>query len=252
MELRTIKFHVPSGHEFEIREQNGEDEDILSNPREMRTLLHLSRFIAAITVRSTYTASGKLTMKDALNLPLLDRYCILLQSRIFSLGETLEFDYQWAPNRSVKYEEDLTNYLFEDYSQAPSEEEMEAKPYAIPLYPDPSIIDGKEFTLSSGKKIFWQAANGNTEQTILKLSDEKRTRNAELMARNLMLDVDGKFEKVQNFTLFSVRDMAEIRKLVNTYDPAFQGISDIEDPETGQTAQYPILAAPGFFFLTEL
>ena len=59
MELRTIKFHVPSGHEFEIREQNGEDEDILSNPREMRTLLHLSRFISVITVRTTYTADRK-------------------------------------------------------------------------------------------------------------------------------------------------------------------------------------------------
>ena len=252
MELRTIKFHVPSGNEFEIREQNGEDEDILSNPREMRTLLHLSRFISAITVNTTCTETGKLTMKDALNLPLLDRYCILLQSRIFSLGETLEFDYQWAPNRTVKYEEDLNNYLFEDYSQIPSDEEMEAKPYAIPLYPDPSIIDGKEFTLASGKKVFWQAANGNTEQIILKLNEDKRTRNAELMARNLMLEVNGKFEKVQNFTLFSVRDMAEIRKLVNTYDPAFQGLSDIEDPETGQVTQYPILAAPGFFFLTEL
>ena len=129
---------------------------------------------------------------------------------------------------------------------------MDAKPYAIPLYPDPSIIEGKEFTLSSGKKIFWQAANGNTEQIILKLNEDKRTRNAELMARNLMLEVDNKFEKVQNFSLFSVRDMAEIRKLVNTYDPAFQGLSDIEDPETGQVTQYPILAAPGFFFLTEL
>lgn len=252
MELRTIEFFVPSGNKFEIREQNGEDEDILSNPREMRNLLHLSRFIAAITVNTTWTKTGKLTMKDALDLPLLDRYCILLKSRIFSLGETLDIQYQWAPGRTVSYEEDLNNYLFEDYGEVPSEEEVNSKPYAIPLYPDMSIIDGKEFTLASGKKIFWQAATGNTEQSILKLSEEKRTRNAELITRNLQLEVNGTFEKVQNFSLFSVRDMAEIRKLVNTYDPTFQGLSDLEDPETGETVQYPLLAAPSFFFLTEL
>lgn len=252
MELRTFEFTAPSANIFTIREQNGEDEDILSNPREMKTLLHLSRYISAIVVSTTFTRTGKLTLADALALPLLDRYCILLQSRIFSLGETLEFEYQWSPNHTVSYEEDLTKYLFSSYDSTPSEEELNSKPNAIPFYLDPSIIEGKEFTLASGKRVWWQAANGNTEQTILKLSEDKRTRNAELVARNLKLEVDGKFESVKNFTLFSVRDMAEIRKLVATYDPTFAGMTDLENPDTGEIIQYPILAAPSFFFLTEL
>lgn len=252
MELtnRTTTFVAPSGATYEIREQNGEDENILSNPKEMRTLLHLSRFISAIVVKNTIT-NGRLTLEDALNLPLLDRYCILIQSRIFSIDNILKFEYNWGQN-TVTYEDNLEDYLFSDYSQAPSAEEINEKPNAIPFYPDPEIIDGKEFTLNSGKKIIFHAATGKSEQELLKLSEDKRTRNAELISRDLELCVEGNYEKVRNFSLFSVKDMTEIRKLVNTYDPAFMGLTDIEDPNTGRVDQFPLLAAPSFFFPTEL
>lgn len=255
MELRTITFKAPSGFTYSIREQNGEDEDILSNPREMRTLTHLARFIAAITVDTDFTSSHKLTLNDALALPLLDRACILLQSRIFSIGETLEFSYTWElPDGSTKhceYEEDLTKYLFDDYSVVPSEEEMEAKPDAVPFYPDPAIIEGKEFTLASGKKVWWQAATNKSEQILFNMPEDKRTRNAELIARNLMLEVNGQLERVTNFSMFSVRDMAEIHKLVKTYDPYFMGLTEVENPITKEKIQYPVISAPGFFFLNE-
>jgi hypothetical protein len=255
MELRTITFMAPSGHKFTIREQNGEDDSILSNPREMRNLLNLSRFISAITVETTATANGKLTMKDSLGLPLLDRYCILLYSRIFSLGEILEFSYEWPDDNGkttkYDYEEDLTKYLFDDYSKVPTEEEMEAKPYAVPLYPDLDIINGKEFTLSSGKKVWLKAATSNSEQYILNLPEDKRNRNAELISRELKLEVEGKMERVYNFSMFSVKDMNELHKLVKTYDPTFVGITDIQDPRNGNTAQVSIMGFPSFFFLME-
>ena len=112
MELRTIQFTAPSKHIYEIREQNGEDEDILSNPLEMRTLMHLSRYISAIVIKTTFTNSGKLTVEDALNLPLLDRYCILIKARIFSIGPELNFDYSWGKS-VIQYEEDLNKYVFD-------------------------------------------------------------------------------------------------------------------------------------------
>jgi hypothetical protein len=254
-ELRTLQFVAPSGHTFTIREQNGEDEEILSNPIEMRTLLHLSRFISAIVVDTDATTNHKLSMKDALNLPLLDRYCILFKSRIFSLGEIIEFNYEWTkPNgtkNSVLYEEDLNNFLFENYGEVPSDDEMDSKPDAIPLYPDPAIVEGKEFTLDSGKKIRFKAATSNSEQYIFNLPENKRTRNSELVARDLMLEVEGKFEKVTNFRIFSVRDMNEIHKLVKIWDPAFLGLTEITNPDTNETEMYPIIGAPSFFFLME-
>ena len=51
MEFRTFRFTGPSGFEYEIREQNGADEDILSNLSDMKTLMNLTKFIAAIVIR---------------------------------------------------------------------------------------------------------------------------------------------------------------------------------------------------------
>jgi hypothetical protein len=44
--------------------------------------------------------------------------------------------------------------------------------------------------------------------------------------------------------------MAEIHRLVNTVDPIFHGYTQIENPETGNMMDYPIMAAPDFFYLT--
>jgi hypothetical protein len=251
MELRKFTFTTPSGYEVTIREQNGEDEDILTNPRDAANLMNLSKFMAAIIVNSNITPSGKVTLKDVLALPLLDRYCILFQSRIFSLGETLEISYQWPGSKEpTLYEENLNNYLF-DYSTQPTQEELDSKPYAIPYYLEPDNLVNKVITLESGKVISFDCLTGNSEQFILNLEESKKTRNSELLARNLKLEVDGVMEKVHNFSLFSVRDMAEIRKAVATYDPIFTGVTELENPETGEKTLYPILASSNFFFLTE-
>jgi hypothetical protein len=64
--------------------------------------------------------------------------------------------------------------------------------------------------------------------------------------------VDGNWEKVQNFKLFSVKDMAEMRKEISTMDPTFTGTTEIEDPITHNKTQVSILAVPTFFYLTEV
>ena len=252
--LRTISFKSPSDHMFTIREQNGEDEDILSNPRDSKDLTNLTKFIAAIVVKTDFTNNGKLTVDDALNLPLLDRYCILLESRRFSLGDTLDITYNWlsenGKSTQVDYEELISNYLF-DYGTVPTEEEMEAKPFACPFYPSPDKLKERVVVLASGKVVAYDCMTGEGERYLLNLPEEKRTRNSELLARNLKLEVNGKFEKVQNFSNFSVRDMAEIRKEIATMDPLFQGLTKLDNPETGETIMFPIMASQSFFYLTE-
>lgn len=247
--LRTIEFIGPSGHSFTIREQNGEDENILSNPSDVKNLMNLTKFISAIVVKTNFTKTGKLSIQDSLELPLLDRYCILIKSRIFSLGDTLEFTYRWD-NKEVEYEEDLNLFVFDNYGENPSESELDSKPNAIPYYPlteSHGIIE----QLSSGKVISYDILTGKGEQFIITLPESKRTRNAELMARNLKLQVDGKFETVHNFSSFTVREMAEIRRIIKSNDPVFEGLTDIVNPETGEVIKYPIMASPTFFYLTE-
>jgi hypothetical protein len=86
----------------------------------------------------------------------------------------------------------------------------------------------------------------------MKLGMENISRNKDLIARNLRLKVEGNWEKVQNFKLFSVKDMAEMRKEISTMDPTFTGTTEIEDPITHNKTEISILAVPTFFYLTEV
>lgn len=170
------------------------------------------------------------------------------------MGEEVEFTYKWDNKDSVTYSQDLREFLF-DYAVLPIEQEMEEKPNAIPYYPGRKGEDGftlMQYTeeLNSGKVIQFELMDGEKESQMVQLSPSKLTRHSTLLLRNLKLKVDDKFEKVENFSLFSSRDMAEIHRLVNTVDPIFHGYTQIENPETGNIIDYPIMAAPDFFYLT--
>ena len=112
-------------------------------------------------------------------------------------------------------------------------------------------LKDNDLQLTSGKLIRWDYLDGNGEITLINLTPKQRTRNSKLLARNLRLLVDGNWDKVTNFSLFSVKDMAEMRKGILSMDPEFLGITDITNPDTGQVIQYPIMMAPTFFYLTE-
>lgn len=116
MELncRTHEFITPAGYKYSIREQNGADEDILSNPMDVRNLMNLTKFIQAIVVDTDFTPTRRLTVEDADRIPLNDRYCILFQSRIFSLGDEVEFEYDWGQEGGKQvYGQSLSEMLFE-------------------------------------------------------------------------------------------------------------------------------------------
>lgn len=253
LNIVTKEFIAPSGYSYTIREQNGEDEEILSNQADAKDLMNLIKFIASIVVKTNATTSGKLLVKDVLTLPLLDKYAIIFQSRIFSIGNIITFEYDWGGDTGkVQYEQDLNDFLFEDYSQIPTQEELDNKPDAIPYYPDPSQFRDREIKLSSGKVVKYDLLDSTAELYMLKLPARKQTRNADLFARNLCLQVEGEWNKVTNLRMFSLKDMAEIRKEVDTNDPLFTGVTDLENPDTGEIVKYPILSYGGFFFPTEM
>lgn len=250
---KVCEFTLPSGYKVTIREQNGADDDLLSNPSEAQDLTNLSRFIASIVVNTDYTKSGKLTIADAKNLPILDRYCILFNSRIFSLGNELDFGYDWGKDNGGKitYAQNLEDFIF-DYAVIPSDAEMDAKPDAIPFYPEGKNLANIPIKLDTGKELLFDILNGNSEAYLVNLPLDKRTKNQELIARNLRLKVNDNWEKVTNFAVFSVKEMMQIRKAVASMDPIFQGTTTIENPKTGQTTTISIVAMPGFFYPEEI
>ena len=238
-EMNTMEFIAPSGYKYVIREENGADEEIISNQAAARNFMNVTNFIAAIVVSTNITDSGKLTPKDALQLPFMDRYAILVWSRIFSLGDKVEFSYLW-PGESVPvhYEQDLNELILSNYENV-DEEELENKPEAIPTYKDRELLQeigfkGYKLQLSSGKVVKFDLATGEIERYAAMLPEEENTHNSELLARNLQLEVKGKFEKVEQFSLFTVREMAEIRNAIHEVDPLYSGLIEIEHPRTGE------------------
>lgn len=251
---RKMTFVAPSGFEYTIREQNGNDDDIISNQADAQNLMNFSRFIATIVVDTNYSSNRRLTIEQAHHMPALDRYAILLNSRIFSIGEELEFTWDWGQDKGgkVTYVQDLNEFLF-DYSELPSESDIEAKPYAIPYYPDRSQFTDIEVELTSGKKVKFDLLTANGEAFVINLPVEARTKNKELEARNLCLSVNGKWEKVTSFHVFTVKDMVEIRKAVNSMDPIFEGTMVINNPKFPELTQaVSIMALRGFFYPEEM
>lgn len=253
LEGRKLEFTVPSGYKYTIREQNGADDDILSNPVEAATLKNISRFIAAIVINTDYTQNGKLTVDQAHQLPVLDKYCILFNSRKFSMGDEVEFEHKWDDQpEPTLYSQSVDDFLF-DYADEPTEELLLSKPDAIPYYPLGKKVKDITFTTTSGKNMKFDLLTGEGESYIANLLDSQRTKNQELIARNLQMEVDGKWDRVTNFRMFSTRDMMEIRREIYGSDPDFNGVTDIEHPTNPSIkTQINLLAIKGFFYPGEM
>ena len=243
----AMKVNLPDMNSYVyIREQNGEDDDILSNPIKSETLSNFSEFISRIVVDTNLTPNRKLTEQQAHELPCNIRYAILIASRIFSLGQVMGFEYTWPNGDKIRYEQDLKELLFDDYHQSPTEEELNAKPFAVPYYP---YGNTKNFTitLQSGKEVSYSLLTGKGEAMMM--NTPVKTKNLELKARDLKLKVEDKWETVQSFALFSPRDMAEIRKSVAENDPYYTGLIELEHPTKGYKAGFSIMGTPDFFYI---
>lgn len=254
MQGHLREFTAPSGYKYTIREQNGADDDVLSNAAEASTLMNISRFLAGIVVKTDYTPNGKLTAEDVHGLPVLDKWAILFNSRIHSLGSTLEFEFDWGKEGGGKetYEQDLEEFLF-NYAETPNEEELLSKSDAIPYYPMGKKFTDLEFTTSQGHNFKFDLLTSYGQVHVAQLPLEKRTKNVMLTVRNLRMEVDGKWDKVTNFSMFSVREIAEIRNHVNSMDPTFQGTTKIQNSRyPDMVTEISLLQANDFFYPGEI
>lgn len=246
----NFTFVAPSGASYTIREQNGEDDDILSNPVTSSNLMNLSHFISAIVVGQTfYPGKNTLSAEDALKLPSNDRYAILINSRIHSIGANLEFTYDWGKDLGgeVGYEIDLNELVFNKPIEEVTDEELNQKPEAIPLYP---VKQFKDIIINvDGKELCFDLLTGEGEQYLIELPFEKKTKNQVLISRNLRMKVNNSWEKVYNFRLFTKNQMATLRKSILANDPLFSGNIKIENPSNPSlVTQVNVMGLPNFFW----
>jgi hypothetical protein len=189
-------------------------------------------------------------LDDVRALKLVDKYFILIASRVFSIGQMLKFSYEWMDGMEVDYEEDLGMYIWEyGNKDKPFPKEGDDEYFKYRLKPHEFGTDtSRELPLEGGKKVRYDFMNGVAESYLMKLPEDKQSINQELLSRNIHLFLGDKWVKIYNFKQFNPQEMMEIRKDIDTNDPTLNIASDLEHPQTGEVVPFPILGTNDFFF----
>lgn len=250
---QTKELLLPSGRRMTIREQNGDDDDILSNSELQKDLSNQNNFIQGIVIKAD-TTSGKLTKEDILNMLIKDKYFIMFASRIHSIGKMVNFTYDWKKfGGEQQYDDDISKYIWDFSEEFPTKGSEDYNQYRMEPYTE-NASDTQIITTSSGKELSFECMRVKGEKDMLELEKAEQTINRELLQRSLMLKTGGgKFELVKNFRFFTKRDMIEIHKRVNSIDPPFMPITEIESPKSGVApVLFPIIGSNSFFFPEEI
>jgi len=247
---------TPSGHMVTIREQTGEDDDILSNAKGVIDGTSTNKFIAGIVVQTDLTENGKMNLDTARNLKLCDKYFIMIASRIFSIGQTLKFTYEWPEPKGleVDYEEDLGLYIWEYHNEAmpfPGPEDEEYYKYRIKQHPH-GKDESRKITLASGKKVRYNFMNGVAEKYLMELPQDRQSVNAELFSRGVAQEINKAWVPVQNFKGFTPNDMRELRNDIKANDPDLALITELYHPVDGSRVDYLIVGTNDFFYPREI
>jgi len=253
IKINTKEFYVPSGIKAVIREQNGNDDEVITRTSDVKAHLAFNKFIQGILVE--WNGESNVKLQQVKEMRLRDKYYILLQSRIFSLGADFHFNWDWeGKGNPTEYAEDLNKYTF-DYSKpetfphTPDEEGYFQ--FLIPPYK--SQDKHHEFTTRSGKTLRFRYQDGLSEMYMMEATEETNTQNTELYARGLEMKLDGNdtWIKVASFKNFSARDMREIRTQVKIHDPAAELITQIES-DKGEIQNIPLVMIGDFYFPVEI
>jgi len=250
---KTHEFYTPSGIKAIIREQNGNDDEVISRTSDVKAHIAFNKFIQGILVE--YDGDSQVKLQTVKEMKLRDKYYILLQSRIFSLGADFHFNWSWTPNGApTEYVEDLNRYCY-DYSKPelfPHTEDMPG--YFEFLMPPYKTKDRyHEFTTTSGKQLRFRFQDGLSEIYMMEATEETNTKNTELYARGFQMLLDGSqsWITITSFTNFSARDMREIRAQVKLHDPAYELTTQIVS-DNGEVQNIPLVMVQDFYFPEEI
>lgn len=226
----TLRFLLPSGLPCTIRMQNGEDEELLSSVRLTKEGNHINAFLCNII--TDLFDKGKPKLQDIIDMRISDKYYALLQSRVFSLGGELKFEYQWEKDgEQIPYFEDLNTYLF-DYSKPfPTTEEEGYSPNLFKPFPATGDFHDYHYIYfqMQGKEFRMRFPDGRLEHYLIQLGDDINS-NSILKGRELAQKFisDGEKEtwvNVNSFKNFSPKDMAFLRKVMADFDDGNQSMT---------------------------
>lgn len=251
---KTQEFYTPDYRVVTIREQNGEDEEILSNSKNLLKGDAINFFLSRIIM----TVDGdKVSTDDVLNLKNKTKYYILLKSRLLSLGNEITYKHKCSnPNcpkpqglPDTTFEEDLDLYDL-NFDPANTVEKAPFK-YRVTPYPDKSTH--RLLTLGTGKELKYKYLTGVEEKKLIEMPADQLNKNTDIVVRQLEWKQEtGTWVKVQNFRDFSSKEMAEIRKDIVAHDMPFEAVSECTCPYCNTTDLISLMSQSDFFFPGEM
>lgn len=241
----TKTITLPSGKKIVIREQNGDDDEILTLSESVMAGKSLQAFVASITVNDS--ENKKPTIEDVLKWKINDVYVTALKSRIFSLGPVLDFKVECPDCKTVSnFTENLSEYDH-DYSLPFPEN---AKLSICRPYKNGQSLE-VNLTLSSGRVIKYLCRTGDLDTLSLEIPDNTVSKNTEFLLRKVSLRAkENNFLPLTTFGMLSARDMSEIRKSFEENDPAwdFKSTCACGNAKCKRPMALPLLTQSSFFF----
>lgn len=247
----TVTFKTPSKFDVTIREQNGDDDEVISKMKHAMKGEQVNIMVTNLVLNCSLTG-GRVTLDQVKKWKNKDKYYVLFKSRIFSLGDEITYKHTCqneACGKETTYEEQLLPYD-RDFSKPDDESDNKFK-YQITPYPN-GIDTEVEFELTSGKKLKYQYLNWESERIMLEMDRNEISKNTDITIRKLEWLNEGKWQKIENYRLFSAKEMAEIRKHIKYNDKPFEAISETTCPFCGNIDHITLIAQPDFFFPGEI
>ena len=217
-------FTMPSGIEAEIRELTGAEEEILTNPRLIRSGDAINRVLENCILR--LGENDKPTAKNMLDLLSGDRLFLLVKLRQVSLGDDVSLDLACS-NPACR----------EANTLAVSLEDLDVTPYT----------DEREFTIAlpaSGKTVRFRHLDGHMEKRLAALKEA--TISSAILMR--IIDIDGRPPSKKVVADLSLRDRNVLREAMRASDAGIDTTVETDCIACGTRLRTRLEAEPGFLF----
>lgn len=249
----TIDFMVPSMVTITIRENNGDDEGLLSTISASADGSNVRNYMANVVEKGV---NGKKQLADEfLKWKVNDLYYTLIVQRVFNLGHEFKFTSE-CPNckHSNEYEEDLREWIVDEFSPdgnsvqaATPEIELKAIKNSPPAYPLGGL-DLVQVTLSNQMQFRFEILTIEGERRLDTMSSTQRNINASLIQRNLEMLMPEGWKKITFFRDLNSRLMAELRGAVAKHDKQWQPLAELTCEQCGDKSKENLLFLPGFYY----
>ncbi len=214
---KTKIITLPSGLKVEIREANGADEELLSNNSAALNGMNLVNYIASVCKKTIEGPDKNFLIEEVLSFKVLDLYYATLQSRMLNFGNLLEFK-DICQNAQCAKELEITHDLEEFCGNLEDPNYKPKNEYAIKKYP---TSDTHSVFTWMGSEFRFKHLTREMEMKTLNIPATESNKNTPLIARELEAKKDSEWVKLTFFSMFSAKQMAELRRKVAELDPLF-------------------------------